>query len=116
MFIWYGGRTGAETVRRQIQTGDRVGFDIVASTLWINPPGATVPEQFGMRSANLDVDKFRYASAFQKWTLTDPPLGCGDWGYLPADMNTNCEVDLIDFSEFAGQWMKCTAPLDEACH
>ena len=56
------------------------------------------------------------AGKFQKWRLIDPPLGCGDWGYFPEDMDTNCEVDLIDFGQFAGQWMQCTAPGDEDCN
>ena len=31
---------------------------------------------------------------------------CGDWGYLPTDLNYDCYVDLLDFSLFAQQWMK----------
>ncbi len=40
---------------------------------------------------------------------------CGDWGYLEMDFDTNCYVDLADFSKFASQWLNCTHPLDGSC-
>jgi len=30
---------------------------------------------------------------------------CGDWGYLPTDLNTDCYVDLKDFARFAIRWL-----------
>jgi hypothetical protein len=33
---------------------------------------------------------------------------CGDWGYLKADLNKDCYVDLRDFAEFAAQWLQST--------
>ena len=37
--------------------------------------------------------------------VTDNELICGDWGYMRADINKDCYVDLLDFAEFASQWM-----------
>jgi hypothetical protein len=31
---------------------------------------------------------------------------CGDWGYLKADLNKDCYVDLRDFAIFASQWLQ----------
>ncbi|MBN2377749.1 MAG: hypothetical protein JXD22_15235, partial [Sedimentisphaerales bacterium] len=30
---------------------------------------------------------------------------CGDWGYYPTDLNTDCYVDLKDFALFAIRWL-----------
>jgi hypothetical protein len=37
--------------------------------------------------------------------VTDNELICGDWGYMRADINKDCYVDMLDFAEFASQWM-----------
>ena len=29
---------------------------------------------------------------------------CGQWGFLPADINRDCYIDLLDFSELAANW------------
>ncbi len=42
-------------------------------------------------------------------------LDCGEWGYLPADTNRDCYVDLEDFNLLCEQWLKCTNPRDEQC-
>ena len=34
-------------------------------------------------------------------SVIDDELGCGDWGYEPADFNRDCYVNLADFAEFA---------------
>lgn len=40
---------------------------------------------------------------------------CGAWGYLPADLNRDCRVDLNDFAIMADTWLKCTQPFSEGC-
>ena len=40
---------------------------------------------------------------------------CGAWGYSPADFDTDCDVDILDFAAFAGDWMKCTDPKVQGC-
>jgi len=39
-------------------------------------------------------------------TVVDNELTCGDWGYLPSDLNRDCYVDLLDFAIFAQQWLQ----------
>ncbi len=41
--------------------------------------------------------------------------GCGSWGYLVADVNKDCYVDLTDFATLAESWLACTNPLDSNC-
>ena len=105
-----------ENVVRELEPGIHVGFDIVADSRW----GAESYE-FGMVSANLDVDKYIFAERFQRWELLDydgsiVPAECGDWGYLSADINAtrDCYVDLGDFTEMTIGWMDCTDP-QSAC-
>ena len=38
---------------------------------------------------------------------------CGDWGYLPADIDKDCQVDLADFADLAGDWLLCNDPTDQ---
>ncbi len=38
-------------------------------------------------------------------SVTDDELGCGDWGYLAADFNRDCYVDLADFAELAKYYL-----------
>jgi len=47
----------------------------------------------------------------------DPPLACGDAGteYLPHDFNTDCWINLIEFSGLASEWLQCTDPADSSC-
>jgi hypothetical protein len=35
----------------------------------------------------------------------DDELGCGDWGYLDADINNDCYVDMLDLLEIARNWL-----------
>jgi hypothetical protein len=37
--------------------------------------------------------------------VIDDELICGDWGYMRGDINKDCYVDLLDFAEFASEWM-----------
>lgn len=34
-------------------------------------------------------------------SVVDNELTCGDWGYLPSDLNQDCYMNLFDFAEFA---------------
>ena len=38
-----------------------------------------------------------------------PELPCGQWGYLPADINKDCYVNLLDFQIIIEQWLSSTA-------
>lgn len=38
--------------------------------------------------------------------------GCGVWGYLQADYNFDCSVNLEDFSQLASLWLDTDAPLN----
>ncbi len=40
---------------------------------------------------------------------------CGAWGFLSADLNRDCRIDLSDFSVMAGTWLKCTQPFMAGC-
>lgn len=37
--------------------------------------------------------------------VIDNELICGDWDYMRGDINKDCYVDLLDFAEFASEWM-----------
>jgi hypothetical protein len=43
-------------------------------------------------------------------------LVCGDWGYLPTDVNNDCYVDIKDFAALATQWLECTNELFAECN
>ena len=108
MFIFYGGHwLGIDSEVRQLQAGIDVGFDVIADTR--HGTG------FGMRSENLFTQKYRDAGQFQLYELIEgelPPLtNCGDWGFLTADMDMNCEVNLGDVLELSKDWLKCNDPL-----
>lgn len=40
---------------------------------------------------------------------------CGAWGYHPQDLNEDCNVNILDFGEFAIKWLNCSQPYDPAC-
>ena len=40
---------------------------------------------------------------------------CGAWGFLPADLNRDCMIDLNDFAIMAGTWLQCTQPFMSGC-
>lgn len=40
---------------------------------------------------------------------------CGAWGFVWADMNHDCVVNLPDFALLCEEWMKCTRPNDPVC-
>ncbi|MCX5637020.1 MAG: hypothetical protein NTX52_04915, partial [Planctomycetota bacterium] len=38
-------------------------------------------------------------------SVIDDELTCGDWGYIPADFNRDCYVNLLDFAMLASKWL-----------
>jgi hypothetical protein len=40
---------------------------------------------------------------------------CGAWGFMPADLNRDCKIDLNDFAILASTWLKCTQPFMTGC-
>ena len=40
---------------------------------------------------------------------------CGAWGYYWADFDEDCDVDIVDLSTMASNWLDCTAPYDPGC-
>ena len=38
-------------------------------------------------------------------SVIDDDLTCGDWGYVPADFNQDCRVNLLDFAILAQEWL-----------
>ncbi len=40
---------------------------------------------------------------------------CGAWGFLPADLNHDCRIDLDDIALLAGSWLHCTQPFVAGC-
>ena len=62
--------------------------------------------------------KYQNAAMFQSYELVDalPGPSCGDWGYLPADLDGSCQVDLGDFCDVRGHMMQCTDPAVPGCY
>ena len=104
----YAHRTTGELVT--LQAGDIVGCDVV-----IDSKSAA---GFGVLSANADGGKYADAGAFQDWNLVIEPYdtrSCGDWGYRPGDINTDCHTNLLDFAMIAAEWMLCYDPDPHQC-
>lgn len=40
---------------------------------------------------------------------------CGAWGYLWADFDNDCDIDLADLGIMAAEWLSCTNPYDPGC-
>ncbi len=49
------------------------------------------------------IDEFRLSN------VVTPEAQCGDYGYLEADLDRNCVVDMLDLSIMLDDWLKCTA-------
>jgi hypothetical protein len=48
-------------------------------------------------------------------TILAPENSCGQWGYSPADLDRNCQVNLQDLVIFAAEWMSCSHPDQADC-
>ena len=48
-------------------------------------------------------------------TVTIAENDCGAWGYRNSDVNTDCDVNLLDFAIMAADWLTCTTPYSEGC-
>ncbi len=79
-----------------LESGLTVGIDVAVSTL-----GNSYP--FGMLCNNQLGNKYLDAGQLQDHILADDE--CGLWGYLPADLNRDCVVNMHDFAIFAKFWI-----------
>ena len=59
--------------------------------------------------------EFNFTTEKYEIRRADIILECGDWGYNAADLSRDCQVNLIDFSMFAQQWLDCTDPIGSEC-
>ena len=101
MFIWYGGRSGEDTVDAELTAGSELGLDIVVDTLF---DSVTYGDGWGMLSENSLTGKYRDAGQFRVWTLVSgslPPIQCGNWDYFDGDIDRNCDVNLADFAQMS---------------
>jgi acetyl esterase/lipase len=72
----------------------------------VTEPGSTIMADFGKRSYS--------ASTVSTWNtlkLVDS-LACGDFGYLPQDLNRDCVVNMVDFAAFAESWLVSEAEIE----
>ncbi|MBN1845561.1 MAG: hypothetical protein JW810_07745, partial [Sedimentisphaerales bacterium] len=58
-------------------------------------------------------------SPYYDYTMADVAVGieendCGAWGFNPADLNLDCQVNLADYALFAREWIECSRP-DPEC-
>lgn len=51
------------------------------------------------------IDEVRISQAY-------PEFGCGSWGYLPADINKDCIVDINDLVLFSASWLQDSELID----
>ena len=65
-----------------------------------------------MLSENLFMGKYDDADQFRHYELVEtlPAQFCGDWGYLPADIDGSCIVSLGDLATVTAQWLLCDDP------
>ena len=68
-----------------------------------------------LRGATLSGDTIVLAYGDDLLYSAELEMGCGDWGYLPADLNEDCMVNLLDFAKFAESWLYCTDPTKPGC-
>ena len=109
-FVWYGGRVGSATELAALETGYKVGFDLLVDARSSEP----MPDGFGKLAENTMDNKDCDAGRFQLYELAIDE-GCGDWGYLPGDITENCTVDEEDLFEMAVDWLRCTDSRDSRC-
>ena len=65
-------------------------------------------------TGNGDLDYLRYTDQGALEPMGEPPV-CGDNGYKVSDFNTDCYVNLKDFSFIANDWLVCTDPANADC-
>ncbi|MHC4866558.1 MAG: hypothetical protein ACYTEX_20980, partial [Planctomycetota bacterium] len=96
-FDHYGGFSGDPTIPTDLDVGDVVGLDLIASTCW----GA---EGFGMLSENLMMAKYLDADKFARYVLIDESAGpfCDE----PAcDLDGNGLCNFADLRILIEQWL-----------
>jgi hypothetical protein len=71
-------------------------------------------DTFLFDSGSGDTNVLVTPSLYRTATLTSG-LVCGDNGYLAEDLNTDCDVTLLDYALMANQWLVCTTPGAEGC-
>ncbi len=92
MFDNYGGISGGDTIITELEVGDVVGFDILASSRWF--------DGFGMLSENLMAGKYNDADQFARYLLVEY-VGCAD---LDGDgLNTFNDVRILCDNWLAGK-------------
>jgi hypothetical protein len=84
-------------------------------------PGGLFDLSFAMTfppDQDKDVRYFIYTSdeagEWDKYVIDFTDQFC-DGEIMRGDINKDCRVDLIDFAELAGNWLRCNDPLDPAC-
>jgi hypothetical protein len=102
-FETYGGFSGT-TVASTLTAGKVVGLDLVIGSYEWCDTGF-----YGMLAENAMMGKFNDAGKFQKWTLIGGN-NCGLWGYMTADLNQDCVVNIKDFAKMAQDWLRCNDP------
>lgn len=96
----------------QVETGSAspVGFDFIgdADTMYI---------ALGWSDWDFDAATGGGTITISDITVTQDQSGftCGDWGYLSADTNTDCQVDNTDLSVMAADWLTCNVPGQAGC-
>ncbi|MDD5458050.1 MAG: hypothetical protein PHF37_01455 [Phycisphaerae bacterium] len=119
----YNGTTATDLMTYAAQTYDiRIVADIAAKTYDVYVDNVLKANDYAFYD-NLATDIgtvriMRYTSVavnVDDLTIYGGLIGCGDWGYLPADLNEDCYVDFIDFGSVADGWLNCTQPSDSNC-
>jgi hypothetical protein len=103
---WYIGRYSYEAnPGSEITAGGGIyGWKVNAKTPYVEPGYAYL------------TDGGQRVSARVPTTVVGRPPECGDLGYLAADLDHDCDVDLTDFVQLAGDWLGCTMPGGTNCH
>ena len=95
-------------------TSDAAGLNVLATE------SGTVTTQLGAMTMNAlngwHVSTFGGGNGWgqDNFTFGPVPIACADPN-LVADLNTDCEVNLIDLSLLAGGWLECTLPNGANC-
>jgi len=60
----------------------------------------------------LTMDDIPVGKVMNTMIVASEPNCCGDWGYLDADMDKDCDVDAYDFAIWALSWLDNTDPMN----